>query len=113
MLFLSLALLLIAVAAGAPKACPSSSIANSSGQETRILLHTKSQIRMGNGIQEMVSVVDHLKGSREHFSIATISRARGREAQAAQQSAWISYRGTLGRMLTELEESRNSANGNL
>lgn len=113
MLFLSLALLLIAVAAGAPKACPSSSIANSSGQETRILLHTKSQIRMGNGIQEMVSVVDHLGGSREHFSIATISRARAREAQAAQQSAWISYRGTLGRMLTELEESRNSANGNL
>jgi len=97
---------------------------SSGSDDGDILLHTRSQLAVSGGItdrEEMESQVitsafelDHLgiahlyRGSRE----STLSHAQ-QTTKVAQRSAWISYRGTLQKVLSNLETSRHAANGQL
>lgn len=89
-----------------------------------ILLHTNTRLTVSGGITDREDMehrgatsafeLDHLgvahlyRNSRDN----SLSYAQ-QTTRAAQHSAWISYRRTLGKVLSNLETSRHSANGQL
>jgi len=96
-----------------PTACASET------SDGEILLHTRSHLAVMDNIEEnheghRVVELDHLGeavlygGSRD----SALSLAE-QSSKAARQQAWVSYRGTLGKVLGNLETSHQAAVGDL
>jgi prefoldin subunit 5 len=114
---------ILQLAAANPAVCSTGSAAcMPKTTDGEILLHTRSQLTVSDGISEkQESHAVTAAFELDHLGVA-ILRREGRDAslslaeqssKAAQQAAWVSFKGTLGKVLSNLEISRQAANKDL
>jgi len=110
--------------AQALNACPDSR-GGDCGEEKHCLLHTRTQMRSLDGITEGLESnygsatydMDYLgvlhKHHHKRYERESSQMLAQTTSRAAQRSAWVSYQGSLGTVLTSLEHSRQTATGQL